>query len=78
MSKRQAEPCAICGEEIPPATMQHRRRRQPTYCCCREHEVERRVRVGFYQAMSQAGRAARSAAVTKSNHENPRRKKKEA
>ena len=70
--------CAFCGKELPANIRQVRHRTQDDtrpITCDRLCEVERRKRDGMFKAMSKAGKEARSTAVARSNHINPRRKK---
>ena len=73
--------CVVCHKEISEAAFARRHysvKRTPDkdkVTCSRKCQVELRKRNNLYKAMSEAGREARSVAVTKSNKEHPRRKK---
>jgi len=69
--------CDYCGRKIPRwASAYTNARRHKFHHCNRAHDVARRKRAGFYKKISLDGRDARVQAVTRSNSENPRRKKK--
>jgi hypothetical protein len=74
-----ADFCAFCDNELPANIRQVRHRSLDNtrpLTCDRECETSRRRRDGLFKAMSAAGKDARIQAVTKSNHEHPRRKRK--
>lgn len=74
----QDTPCEICPNIIPKAVMQKKKKGQQSFTCSRECEVKRRQQNGWYKEWSLKGHDARVEAVTKSNHEHPRRRKKTA
>jgi ribosomal protein S26 len=72
--------CDACGKEIPDEVIKARHYSQSQIPQHSFHDRQCatawRIETGFYKAMSLAGRAARSAAVTKSNSERPRRRRR--
>ncbi len=76
MSNVPGATCELCGATIPPEVMARRRRNAKHYFCNTEHRNAWWKQTGHFKAMSEIGKPARSAAVTQSNHEKPRRKSK--
>ncbi len=68
--------CDWCGKKIPrTASSIKNARRHRFHHCNRACDVARRKQINFYKRISVTGHDARVVAVTKSNHDNPRRKR---